>query len=146
MHLALSKEIFVEQTQVLTPEYCLGRGWLRNSCEFPLVDVTYTLPGRIPLRLQLECSRYDEKAPSVSLHSAEGALLTSIHDRRYNGVFNPGPHPVIQRPFICMRGANEYHTHPSHIADLWESLRGKPDFSIAGLLYQLHLAWLKEGV
>jgi hypothetical protein len=32
-------------------------------------------------------------------------------------------HPVLGRPFCCLRGLLEYHLHPSHVADPWGRLR-----------------------
>jgi hypothetical protein len=34
-----------------------------------------------------------------------------------------GVHPVLQRPFACVRGTYEYHTHPSHLNDPWDAIR-----------------------
>jgi hypothetical protein len=32
-------------------------------------------------------------------------------------------HPVLERPFICIRGTYEYHCHPSHLMDAWDRYR-----------------------
>jgi hypothetical protein len=42
-----------------------------------------------------------------------------------------------------MRGSREYHTHESHISDIWDNYRGMPEFSLGGIITQLWNAWLK---
>ncbi len=42
-----------------------------------------------------------------------------------------------------MRGAREYHTHPSHVGDVWESVKASSSFTLGGILTQLWHAWLK---
>lgn len=138
----LSRAVFDEQVAVLTDEYAAGRGWVVHSRHHPVVDVSFTSPDRTTLRLRLDCSSYDGMPPSVSLLAADGAPLTKLVGAN-DSVFNPGPHPATGRPFICMRGTYEYHVHPSHVTDPWENLRRSPAYSLIGLLYQLHLAWLK---
>jgi hypothetical protein len=32
-------------------------------------------------------------------------------------------HPILERPFICIRGTYEYHCHPSHLTDSWAAYR-----------------------
>ncbi|MFI5062968.1 MAG: hypothetical protein ACHP9Z_03200 [Streptosporangiales bacterium] len=46
----------------------------------------------------------------------------------------PG-HPVLHRPWACLRGTLEYHMYPGHSADAWEFSRG--DLRIADVLDHL---------
>jgi hypothetical protein len=34
-----------------------------------------------------------------------------------------GDHPVLHVPFACVQGTWEYHTHPQHVADVWDRYR-----------------------
>ena len=34
-----------------------------------------------------------------------------------------GLHPVLNRPFACIRGCAEYYCHPSHLQERWDTLR-----------------------
>jgi hypothetical protein len=49
------------------------------------------------------------------------------------------PHPVTGRPFFCVPGTREYHTHPQHNGDLWLVRRTSVEGTLArlcGLLWQ----------
>lgn len=142
MHPAAAKALFDEDVATLTPVLGKRRGWTFHSLAFPVVDCSFTAPGRTPLRLLLKCDNWNELPPEISLHTADGALLTMALVNS-TGVFNGSPHPVTNRQFICMRGSLEYHTHPSHIGDSWENLRGHSSYTLGGILTQLWNAWLK---
>jgi hypothetical protein len=32
-------------------------------------------------------------------------------------------HPVTGKPFVCLQGIAEYHSHPSHLTDSWDRYR-----------------------
>lgn len=142
MHPAAAKALFDIDVATLTPELGKRRKWTFHLLEFPVVDCSFTESGRTPLRLRLICDSWNESPPEISLHTADGAPLTTALANP-TGVFNGSPHPLTNRQFICMRGSREYHTHPSHIADSWESLRGLSSYTLGGILTQLWNAWLK---
>jgi hypothetical protein len=142
MHPAAAKALFDEEVAKLTPALAARRGWLLHALDFPLIDCSFTAPGRTTLRLRLQCDNWNDLPPSVGLHNADGSFLTAMPNNP-TGVFNMGPHPSTNRPFVCMRGAREYHTHPSHIADAWENLKSNSSYSLGGILTQLWNAWQK---
>jgi hypothetical protein len=92
--------------------------------------------------VQFTCPEWNELPPSIALLDRDGKYLSAIA-RDPGGVFNPGPHPMTGRPFICMRGALEYHTHPSHLNDPWGQLRGKSSYDLGGIVTQVWRAWRK---
>ena len=49
MHLALSRALFEKETEVLTTEFARRRRWIIHVVEYPLVDCSFTAPGRTPL-------------------------------------------------------------------------------------------------
>ncbi|MHB8390261.1 MAG: putative metal-binding protein [Acidobacteriaceae bacterium] len=142
MHPAAAKALFEEAVSNLSPALARRRGWVFHAIEFPMIDCSFTAPARATLRLRLLCDDWNDLPPAISLHSADGVFLTTL-PRNSTNVFNPGPHPATQRPFICMRGAREYHTHPSHVSDPWESLKNSPSYTLGGILTQLWNAWQK---
>jgi hypothetical protein len=142
MHPAASIALFEEDVAPLTPELARRRGWILHALEFPTIDCSFTESGRTTLRLRLTCDDWNDLPPAVGLLAADGSPLATLLPNP-TGVFNPGPHSLTNRPFVCMRGAREYHTHPSHVADLWENLRGHPNYTLGGILTQLWRAWLK---
>jgi len=142
MHPAAAKASFDADVATLTLQLGKRRGWEFHSLEFPLVECTFTAPNRTPLRLRLTCTDWNDLPPEISLHNADGTPLTTPLSNP-TGVFNGSQHPVANRQFICMRGSREYHTHPSHVGDPWESLRGSSNYTIGGILTQIWNAWLK---
>src|SRR5689334_22906599 len=124
MHPAASKALFDAEAKHLSPALCERRGWVMHTLEYPLINVSYTAPNRTPLRLSFTCDNWNDLPPSIRLESPDGTPLTQIAPNP-TGVFHAGPHNVTNLPFVCMRGSREYHTHPSHVADSWEPLRGE---------------------
>ena len=142
MHPAAVKALFEQQVAGLTPALAARRGWILHSLEYPMIDCSFTATGRTTLRLQLNCENWNDRPPAISLLNADGSFLTAMSGNP-TGVFNMGPHPATQRPFVCMRGAHEFHTHPSHISDPWDQLKDKDSYSLGGILTQLWNAWHK---
>jgi len=142
MHPAAAKVLFDEDVKNLSPELCKRRGWNLHSLTFPIVDCSFSEKARTTLRVRLQCDDWNDKPPSVILLSADGVPLRSL-PANPTGVFNGGLHHLTGLPFVCMRGAREYHTHPSHVNDLWEPLKGETRYSIGGILTQLWNAWQK---
>lgn len=142
MHPAASQALFESEIAALPPALTQRRGWVLHSTTYPLIDCSFTAPGRTTFRVRLTCDNWNDLPPSVGLHAADGAPLTSLPSNP-TGVYNPGPHPTTGLPFVCMRGAREYHTHPSHLGDLWDAVKGNSSFSLGGILTQLWHAWEK---
>jgi hypothetical protein len=138
VHELLAARNFARDTRVLTPAYCARKGWQLIRCDFPILDVV--LPGNGGLRLQLACDDWDEQPPAITLLQQDGAPRPVPVS---GGVFNASAHPTAGRPFICMRGTREYHTHPSHVNESWASYRGQDGMDLVGLITQLDSAWQK---
>jgi hypothetical protein len=112
----------------------------RRTCfalEYPLIDLGFDEPGRIPLRLQVHARNYDAQAPSIVLCAWDGTPFQNLPVAA--GVFNGSQHPSTGRPFVCMPGVHEYHTHPSHLDVLWEQVRGRLRLPI--VIYQIQEDW-----
>ncbi len=142
MHPTASRALFEAEVKKLSPELSGRRGWLLHSVAHPIIDCSFTARDRTALRVRFTCDDWNDLPPSITLHSADGSMLTTLPPNP-TGVFNPSAHPSTGRPFICMRGAREYHTHPSHVTDLWENLRNSSAYDLGGILTQVWNAWLK---
>jgi Predicted metal binding domain len=145
VHELASRELFGAQAVGFTPEFAAGRGWVLHAVEYPVVDVCFTSPGRTALRVRFRCDEWNGKPPSIEVLREDGTPHASPWPPNANpsGVFHQGPHPTTGRPFICMRGSREYHSHSSHAGDLWDNHRSHPDNTLGGLLHQVWRAWLK---
>ena len=138
MHELLAAKNFERDTRVLTDAYCERIGWRMITCAFPVIEVV--VAGKRDLRLRLACDDWDEQPPSITLLQADGGAWLSPPS---GGIFNASSHPITGRPFICMRGVREYHTHDSHRNESWASYRGQQGMDLAGLLAQITSAWHK---
>jgi len=143
MHLALSRNLFEEQINLWPPDLAESRGWVIHAVSYPTVDISFTAIDRTTLRLSCDFSDWDELPPSIDLLNAEGVLLAKL-PQKLPGVFNGGAHPRTGRPFVCMAGSREFHTHPSHRNETWDQCRDQPGFEdIGAILTKLWHAWQK---
>ena len=142
MHEAASRALFEEEVSKLGPELLEARRWTLTKREFPLLEVEFSADDGARLRLRLACDDWNDRPPSVVFLDAQGQALPSI-ERDPAGVFNNSAHPSTGKPFICMKGVREYHTHPSHIADAWATVRNNDRFTLGGILTQIWRVWRK---
>lgn len=138
----LSRAVFLRDTASLNPRLAVNRGWTILRCEHPILDVVVRHATQA-LRLRFDCTGWDDIPPSIELLDEAGHHLAIVPP--CGGILNGGPHPTTGRPFVCMRGSREFHTHPGHLSELWDNYRGKPGNDVLGLLDQLSRAW-KRGV
>jgi hypothetical protein len=141
MHRAAAKTLFDKQAG-LAPALLVERQWELKFNIFPVLDVIFVGVGRVPLRVRFDCPDWNDVPPSIALLDREGNYVAAV-PRDPAGVFNSSAHPTTGRPFICMRGALEYHTHPSHVNDPWDQLKGKSAYDLGGILTQVWRAWRK---
>lgn len=140
MHEAISRALFEEEVAKFSPELLRVRGWTLFSAQYPVLDVGFSASGGASLRLRFFCEDWNERPPSVVFFDWAGNPLAGI-ERDRAGVFNNSPHPITRKPFICMKGVREYHTHQSHIGDAWETIKGTDKYSLGGILTQLWHVW-----
>lgn len=97
-----------------------------------MIHVRYsTLDGR-PLRLRFDGRRFDAEPFRVAVVGDDGDIL---HHEEWPPGLSLGEHPVHGRPFACLRGTFEYHTHPSHLEDSWD--RYRPTLRLADLAHHI---------
>ena len=107
-----------------------------HSRTFPVLDLTFE--HTTPLRLQLIATDWNEAPPSVVLLNLDGSTCSTPMP---GGIFNQGPHPSTGKPFVCMRGTLEYHTHESHINEVWDQYKGTDGMDLVGIALQIGNAW-----
>lgn len=137
---AISRSAFERDVGRLDHRTASKFGWKVVKVEYPVLDVIFEHPTAAPLRLRMTCDDWDELPPSIELLDAAGSHLAAAPPNVGN-VFHPGPHRHTGRPFVCMRGTREYHTHESHLTDYWSNYRGKSGMDLLGILSQLWRAW-----
>lgn len=143
MNRSATTALFEEDTRNLNGEILKIRNWRVLSLDHPIIDVAFLADGRLPLRIQMNCEDWNELPPAITLLSADGGLVT-VAPRGPTGIFHQGPHPITKRPFVCMAGSREYHTHPSHLTDPWENYKTRPGYDLGGILTRIWNGWLKS--
>jgi hypothetical protein len=137
VHEALSRAKFEEDVAKLGSVVAGTYHLQVHSNTFPILDVT--IEHSRPLRARMHADNWDELPPSIDLLNLDGSAMPS--GSIPGGVFNPGPHPNTNRPFVCMRGSREFHTHAGHQQERWEHYRGQAGMGLVGILLQLAGAW-----
>jgi hypothetical protein len=79
-------------------------------------------PDGAPVWLRLDGAAYDGEPFRVEVCDLDDVLVPA--ERWPTGLMN-GAHPVHGRPFTCVRGTWEYHTHPSHHQERWDVHRSR---------------------
>lgn len=140
MHELVSRAFFDEQTKGIKRIASL-REWVIFRVEYPIIDVGFTGMSK-DIRIRMVCNDWNELPPSIELLTFSGNHLSDIRTDP-GGVFNNSPHPFIGRPFICMIGSREYHTHSSHINDHWSNHKDMSGNDLGGILTRVWRAWEK---
>jgi Predicted metal binding domain len=140
VHEAVSRQLFDDAVKGIGPDLCAERGWTVHSATYPILEIGFATPGRQPLRIRARCDGWNGVPLSIEWLDAAGDALTAI-PQGPGGQLNNSPHPQTGRPFVCMAGVREYHTHPSHIGDVWESYKDQSGYDIGGIITRVWRAW-----
>lgn len=118
---------FVEDMLAQEVEAVRGNDFLRKRIQRIELDhrrvlVTCAPPSSEASIICLDGARYDTQPMSLSVLDGESG--DPLPGPRWPGsLYFGSDHPVLHRPFACLRGLQEYHLHPSHLADPWERIR-----------------------
>jgi hypothetical protein len=133
----LARALFEYETEGMTETHCAALRRARFLVAFPILELGFDAPEMVPLRIRIDARQYNAEAPAVTLCDWEGVPFKTLP--RSGGIFNNSEHPITRLPFVCMIGTNEYHTHPSHVADLWSQYRDIR--TVASIVYQIEQGW-----
>jgi hypothetical protein len=121
------------------------RGWILLHRESVQVEVGFLarLPvgpqvvTTMPVCIQVDFSNFDLWAPSVEfIDPFTRAYAPPIVQALVEAPGGPqnllvGGHPETGRPFLCVPGVRQYHTHPQHSGDSWLLHRTSREGSLA---------------
>lgn len=128
------------------------RGWLMLARGLQRVDVAFI--GRVSLGqraipiiaacVRIDFENYDLWAPSVEfIDPATGEFApppvaaVSVTEEGARNILVDA-HPATRRPFFCIRGTREYHTHPQHSGDSWLLSRAQKAGALATLCERIY--------
>ncbi len=143
MNRSASIALFDDQAKHLRGDLLEMRRWTVFSATFPCLDVGFEGVSRVAFRVCMQCDDWNELPPSITLRSFDGELLSSVPTGP-PGIFQQGQHPTTGLPFVCMAGSREYHTHPSHTADVWDNYRLRGGYELGDILTRIWNGWLKS--
>lgn len=113
--------------------------WELPTSTWPEFAVVFTHPlTKRRVGFQFQFDDWDEVPPSLSLFDPEGGGELPWEKWPKGGWSVGNPHPVTGKPFLCLPGIREYHTHHSHLKDLWENYLAKDSY---GAGYIIHRVW-----
>lgn len=143
---AISKGMFEEAVETLTPRFLQSMGWRLIAASYPVLDILFETGAEPPLRVRLRCDSWNDQPPSIELLSPEGVPITTTGEyaavfHRSGSRFNPGPHTQTGHAFVCMPGSREFHTHEGHLMEVWDNYRDVSGYNLVGLLMQLSRTW-----
>lgn len=142
MHPELAQACFEADVAKLPAELAEMRGWQLLERSYPILDLAFTAPQGSYLRLRMNCENWNARPPSIALLDKSGQYITSAIASSTN-IFNNSAHPSTGKPFVCMPGVFEYHTHSSHLNDHWEPRRNLPGFTLFEIVTQIWNGWSK---
>jgi hypothetical protein len=122
----------------------VGDPWNIRSAEWPSLHISFRHPrSQRSVGFAFAFDEWDDLPPSLALFDPEtGATLS--WDRWPQGSWSAAnAHPSTGKPFLCLPGIREYHTHSSHLNDAWENYRARGTYSLP---YIIHRVWQKFGV
>ena len=115
--------------------YASAKGWRVISADYPLLAVAlrHSRSGR-EIEFRFSCNDWDGMPPSLTLHDpADGRELGwSEWPKRGWSVLNS--HPSTGRPFLCLPGIREYHSHSSHVRDRWDGYRLRGSYRLRDIV------------
>ena len=75
MHPAAAQALFEEEAHHLSAALAARRSWTLHAVAYPLIDCSFSAPGRTTLRLKLACDDWNDLPPSITLLAADGSPL-----------------------------------------------------------------------
>ena len=111
------------------------RGWDVVAADYPLLSVVFKHPrSHRKIEFRFNCEDWDELPPSLALHHpASGKEIP--WEQWPQGVWSVLEcHPLTRKPFLCLRGIREYHSHNRHLGDMWENYRPLSSYGLLSII------------
>jgi hypothetical protein len=118
LHTGLLEEMLADEAEAAR----LRLGQRVKSIEVNGTDIYVNLlPSNVgEATIRFSGDRYDAEPFQVAVTTPAGEVAPN---EGWPAGLSGGPHPILGRCFMCIRGTFEYHCHPSHLADSWAAHR-----------------------
>lgn len=119
-----------------------GDGEIR-AAEWPVLSLVFThRRSRRAVGFHFRFDEWDDLPPSLLLFDPATGVELPWASWPLGGWSAGDHHPVTSKPFLCLPGIREYHTHQSHTGDAWSNYRARGTFGIG---YIVHRVWQRFG-
>ena len=105
-------------------DYAAAKGWRITAATYPMLSVALRhAASNREIDFRFACDGWDGQPPSLSLHDPEDGRELTWEEWPKDGWVVHESHPSTGKPFLCLAGIREFHTHPSHLSDGWDGYR-----------------------
>jgi hypothetical protein len=131
---AVSEMKFSRELEILCDvarAFVAAGGWEIAIARFPQLSTVFTHPrSKRRVGFGFRFDSWDEQPPSLALFDPK-TKAELPWDRWPQGGWSAGnAHPSTSKPFLCLPGIREYHTHSSHLADYWDNYKAKGSYTL----------------
>ena len=142
MDKAVSKRKFEAEIRSLKSEaaaYVSVKGWRSVSETHPLLAIALRhCRSSREIEFRFTCDDWDELPPSLALYNSEDGRELQWAEWPQGEWSVHNTHPSTNKPFLCLPGIREYHTHPSHVGDKWEGYRLRGTYRLRDIIDRVH--------
>ena len=139
MDKAVSHRKFEAEVRALQTDEAAGfvcaKDWRLVSTTHPTLAIVlrHRRSGR-EIEFRFACDDWDDLPPSLSFHDPDDGRELPWAEWPKGGWVVHESHPSTGKPFLCLPGIREYHTHPSHLRDKWEGYRLRGTYRLRGIV------------
>ena len=142
MDRAVSIRKFESEIRSLSTEaaaYASLRGWNIVVTTYPVLAVVFRHSRSTrEIEFRFTCDDWDELPPGLSLHHPNGGEELTWAEWPRGGWDAHQAHTSTGKPFLCLTGLREYHTHQSHLGNKWENYRLSGSYRLRDIVDRVH--------
>ena len=132
-------ETEIRSLETAVAAYAATRDWRIVSTAYPTLSVAF-LHSRSSREIEFRfaCDDWDELPPSLTLHDPTDGRELSWAEWPKEVWSVLASHTSTQKPFLCLPGIREYHSHTSHLGDKWEGYRLQTTYRLLYIVDRVH--------
>ena len=142
MNKAVSRRKFAAEVRSLRTEvaaFVSAKGWKLVSSSYPILAVVFRHHRSLrEIEFRFTCDDWDGLPPSLSLHDPSDGRELQWEEWPKNVWSVHESHPTTGKPFLCLPGIREYHTHPSHLNDKWEGYQLRETYRLRDIIDRVY--------
>ena len=125
----------VRSLEVEAADFAAAKGWRIVAASYPVLSVVLRHSGSDrEIEFRFACDDWDGQPPSLTLHDPEDGRELTWEEWPKDGWVVHELHPSTGKPFLCLPGIREYHTHNSHLNDRWDGYRLRGSYRILSII------------